>query len=588
MPEADEQKPAQTAGSTGGPAPLGRAGARLALSGLSIRSKILLGFVLVLLSSGGATLYGAWAVRTLGQQLRLVALGYSALRLQLQDQQTLQANLQRRVAEPDSSPRSLAAVTADRKRRRIRLQGARQHVQDLRRTLPQRDASFLAGVDDELAQLEQIYVATDSLEPGTPAVRDMEDHATQLLEHLSSTLTNKVVEVVSVGERHEKRAVWVTIVLAVSAAIIGFLVLLLVQTTLRPLRRLADSAKEVARGNYQIWQIWPSWQAGHAAPAALAKARSKGEQPAGEDSPESALDEVGQLAREFRVMAAALAEREQRLRRSEQLAAVGKMAAQITHEVRNPLTAIGLNAELLADEYSERDVEAQKLAQAIVKEVDRLTQITEQYLRFARLPAPRLERMDLNDLLRSLLQFAGEDLRSRGVAVALELDESVPAVQADEGQIRQAVLNLVRNASEAMQQAASSANASANDSDNDRDSGNEDDRLDRADAPTPQPCLTVRTRSVAAGGSGSTGRMVCIDIVDTGPGISSEHQQQIFEPFFTTKRGGTGLGLALALEIITRHGGQLRVESPVWPETPGRRAHGTRFSVELPVDEVSR
>lgn len=541
---------------------------RRVVTGLSIRSKILLGFVLVLLSSGGATLYAAWAVRTLGQQLRLVALGYSALRLQLQDQQTLQANLQRRVAEPDSSPRSLAAVAADRKRRRIRLQGARQHVQDLRRTLPQKDALFLSTVDDELAQLDQIYSATDSLEPGTPAVRSMEDHATQLLEHLSSTLTNKVVEVVSIGARHEKRAVWVTIGLALSAAIIGFLVLLLVQTTLRPLRRLADSAKEVARGNYQIWQSWP---VSHVASAAQGKARTVGEPAAVAESADTALDEVGQLAREFRVMAAALAEREQRLRRSEQLAAVGKMAAQITHEVRNPLTAIGLNAELLADEFAERDGEAQKLAQAIVKEVDRLTQITEQYLRFARLPAPRLERTDLNDLLRSLLQFAGEDLRSRGIAVELELDPSLPVAQVDEGQVRQALLNLIRNASEAMQHSPATDE-------------------EEADATVNRACLTVRTRSLVGSGEGSVGSpyAIAIDIVDTGPGISSEHQQQIFEPFFTTKRGGTGLGLALALEIVTRHGGLLRVESPVWPKTASRPAHGTRFSVELPAGEVSR
>jgi two-component system NtrC family sensor kinase len=529
-------------------------------SGLSIRSKILIGFVLVLLSSGGATLYGAWAVRTLGQQLRLVALGYSALRLQLQDQQTLQANLQRRLAEPDNSPRSLAAVTADRKRRRIRLGGARQHVQELRRSLPKEDARFLTAIDSELARLEQIYIATDTQDQGSAEVREQEERAMQLLEQLSTLLTNKVVEVVSVGERHEKRAVWVTIVLALAAAIIGALVLLLVQTTLRPLRRLADSAKEVARGNYQIWQSWqpdPSESGKAGAAAAVGKAQS-----------EPALDEVGQLAREFRVMAAALAEREQRLRRSEQLAAVGKMAAQITHEVRNPLTAIGLNAELLADEFSERDGEAPKLAQAIVKEVDRLTQITEQYLRFARLPAPRFERTDLNDLLRSLLQFAGEDLRLRGIRVELELEPTLPPLPIDEGQIRQAVLNLIRNASEAMQQAASS--------DGDSDPGER----------TSRRSLVVRSRWLRRESTASP--CIAIDILDSGPGISPEHQGQIFEPFFTTKRGGTGLGLALVLEIITRHGGQLQVESPIYPKSPPRAAHGTRFTVELPLSDVSR
>ena len=101
-------------------------------------------------------------------------------------------------------------------------------------------------------------------------------------------------------------------------------------------------------------------------------------------------------------MAAALDEREQRLIRSERLAAVGKIAAQITHEVRNPLSSIGLNAEMLEEETSG---EARKLARAIVKEVDRLTEITEEYLRFARLPRPKLEREDLRELVMSLVRL---------------------------------------------------------------------------------------------------------------------------------------------------------------------------------------
>ena len=584
--------PASTSHTSGDPDLAPHRSTRVAW-GLSIRSKILLGFVVVLLSSGAATFYGAWAVRTLGQQLRLVALGYSALRLQLQDQQTLQANLQRRLAEPDASPRFTAAVAADRKRRRIRLQGARQHVQDLRRSLPAADAEFLNRIDAGLAELERLYAATDTLEQANapsptsddaPAMRDghsgsttgsqaadvreLEDRATQLLEQMSTNLTNKVVEVVSVGERHEKRAVWMTILLALAAAITGGIVLLLVQATLRPLRRLADSAKEVARGNYQVWQVWPTRRSAHA---------EAGEGRVAADSFEASPDEVGELAREFRSMAAALEEREGRLRRSEQLAAVGKMAAQITHEVRNPLTAIGLNAELLADEFAGRDGEAQALALAIVKEVDRLTQITEQYLRFARLPAPHFERTDLNDLLRSLLQFAGEDLRSRGITVDLQLDDKLPALGVDEGQLRQALLNLIRNASEAMTQGAAS-----------------DD-----DAPRNRPGrrLLIRSRSIPAteaidrakadDGSPSA-RRVAIDVIDSGPGISKAHQQQIFEPFFTTKRGGTGLGLALALEVVTRHGGQLRVESPTVTAGDDGPAYGTRFTVELPCDELPR
>ncbi|HRI52690.1 MAG TPA: ATP-binding protein [Pseudomonadota bacterium] len=497
----------------------------------TIRGKILLGFALVLLSFGGATLYGAWAVHTLGQQLRLVALGYSNLRLELQDQQTIQANLQKRLAAPAQGPHDAEAVTADRKLRRLRLLLAQQHLGELRRNLPPSDALFLSQVAARLQELAQLYAEIDALPPGSTGdeARRREEQAAQLLVQLSSRLTNKVIEVVFAGERYEARAVAMTAVLALSATACGILVLWLVQATLRPLRQLCDSAREVARGNYR------------------------------ERVAAGSPDEVGALGREFNAMAAALAEREQRLRRSEQLATVGKMAAQITHEVRNPLTSIGLNAELLAEEFTDKDREAQKLAKAIVREVDRLTDITEQYLRFARLPEPRFEPTSVTELLRSLLLFLDGELRARGVTVVAQLAEGLPQVPLDDNQVRQAALNLVRNAAEAM-----------------------------TDCPPGERVLTVRSRLQGAPAGGPPGSAVvpavAIDIIDRGPGIAPAHLRQIFEPFFTTKKGGTGLGLALALEVVARHGGQLSVHSPepAAPELPPGGTAGTRFTIVFP------
>ena len=511
------------------PKELGGGGWRLGR--LSIRAKILLGFAVVLLTFGGATLQGAWAVHTLGQQLRLLALGYSNLRLELQDQQTLQANLQRRLAEPEPSERAHFAIAADRKLRRLRLVGAQQHVVELRRNLPKTDAEFLLRVEERLQQLEHLYhdadnqpLLTGSLgeaEGAGEALRRAEDQAAQLLQQLSSQLTNKVIEVVSAGERYEARAVAMTVVLALAAALVGGIVLWLVQRTLRPLRLLCESAREVARGNYR--------------------------ERVAADSP----DEVGALGREFNAMAAALAEREQRLRRSEQLAAVGKLAAQITHEVRNPLTSIGLNAELLSDEFVDHGSEGYKVAQAIVREVDRLTEITEQYLRFARLPAPRFESTSVNDLVRSLLLFLGEELQNRGVRVELVLQEALPLVDLDDNQLRQTLLNLIRNAAEAMDS-----------------------------VPIEARQLRLQTRTIDLGQLAGSRHSVAIDVLDHGPGIPPELLRQIFEPFFTTKKGGTGLGLALAQEVVIRHGGELQVISPVPTLVPPT---GTCFTIELPL-----
>ncbi|MCS6912903.1 MAG: ATP-binding protein [Myxococcota bacterium] len=283
--------------------------------------------------------------------------------------------------------------------------------------------------------------------------------------------------------------------------------MLLVQATLRPLRRLSESVREVARGNYR--------------------------QRVAADTP----DEVGDLGREFNAMATALEEREQRLRRSEQLAAIGKMAAQIAHEVRNPLSSIGLNAEQLTDEVPPGS-EAQALSRAIVREVDRLTQITEQYLRLARLPEPRLEPGDASEVVRSLLDFVAGELEGRGVQLEVALEQGLPEVLIDENQLRQALLNLVRNAAEAM-----------------------------ADLPPERRRLSVRTRQMGR-------HQISIEVADQGPGIPQEHRARIFEPFFTTKQGGTGLGLALAHEVALRHGGTLEVDCP--------EGGGTCFRVTLP------
>ena len=122
-------------------------------------------------------------------------------------------------------------------------------------------------------------------------------------------------------------------------------------------------------------------------------------------------------------MAASLERQRIELRRAERLAAVGRISAQITHEIRNPLNAIGLNAELLAEELAQAraPAEAVQLVAAISREVDRLNAVAEEYLRFARLPRLSLGRQDLNELLGSLLDFLAPELEAAGVEVERDL-----------------------------------------------------------------------------------------------------------------------------------------------------------------------
>jgi two-component system NtrC family sensor kinase len=271
-------------------------------------------------------------------------------------------------------------------------------------------------------------------------------------------------------------------------------------------------------------------------------------------------DEIGELAREFDAMAAAVEEREQRLIRSERLATVGKMAAQIAHEVRNPLASIGLYVELLGDEIPEGP-EARRLVSSITSEVDRLTEITETYLRFARLPQPKLEREDMVPLVTSVVEFARAELAQAHIALEVDLGSQPLEVAADESQIRQALLNLIRNAREAMME-RSSASASASASAVAAASGTAGSRLGSGGR------LRVAMRAQAD-------RTVELSVSDSGPGIAPEHLPKIFDPFFSTKARGNGLGLALVQQMVAEHGGRIDVESP-----PGG---GTTFRIVLPL-----
>ena len=223
----------------------------------------------------------------------------------------------------------------------------------------------------------------------------------------------------------------------------------------------------------------------------------------------------------------------QALLQSERLATIGRMSALVAHEIRNPLSSIGLNAELLEDEISAKSKEPRKILHAIAREVERLTEITDEYLKFARLPKPHLAPENLNELISGLLSFVQGEFSGASIEVKHQPDPGVSLVRADEGQLRQAFLNLLRNSIESMPSGGT---------------------------------LTVSTEQ-------SDG-VIRVRISDTGEGIDNACLDRIFDPFFSTREGGTGLGLSLTQQIVAEHGGTIACES-----SPGQ---GTSFVVELP------
>ncbi len=221
--------------------------------------------------------------------------------------------------------------------------------------------------------------------------------------------------------------------------------------------------------------------------------------------------------------------------RSERLAAIGRMSAHVTHEIRNPLSSIGLNAEMLQDLVHEE--EAGTLCRAIVREVDRLSAITDEYLRFARLPHPVLDETNTGELLRAIAAFMRRDLEAAKVTLEVSVEPDLPAIHLDSDQVRQAILNLVRNAKESMPQGG-------------------------------KVVLSARREESS----------LIISVKDCGGGIPKESLDRIFDPFFSTKLTGTGLGLALTQQIVLEHGGQLRVDSTV--------GVGSDFQIVMPLSPL--
>jgi two-component system NtrC family sensor kinase len=305
----------------------------------------------------------------------------------------------------------------------------------------------------------------------------------------------------------EKAATLAVLLITAGALVLSLVILFMIQRSLRPLRDLQAGARKIAAGHY------------------------------GERVAVGSHDEIGQLALEFNTMAEALSARDaelarqrEELLRADRLATIGKMAAQITHEVRNPLSSIALNAELLEEELDSADEggEARAILQQIDQEVQRLKAITEEYLTYARLPRPVLQPLDVGAQLAELLRFVSRELdlsqitlTAEGVAPAAA--GGPPPISADPDQLRQAWLNMIRNSRESLEEVE------------------------------PPRHLDVWLRAGPDGG-------VEIGIMDNGGGVSPDLRERLFEPFVTGKSGGTGLGLALSQQIVTDHGGTLRVE----------------------------
>jgi two-component system nitrogen regulation sensor histidine kinase NtrY len=280
----------------------------------------------------------------------------------------------------------------------------------------------------------------------------------------------------------------------------------------RPIEQLARGAREVAAGHWE----------------ARVEVHSR--------------DEIGQLANAFNEMTRQLAEQRERLVQTERVAAWRELARRLAHELKNPLFPLQLTVENLqrarehtSEQFDEVFFESTATLRA---ELENLKTIVSRFSDFAKMPAPEFERVDLNESVRSVVKLFEPQLCAVGrppITPELYLDEKLARPQADPTLLRRALENLVLNSLDAMPAGGT---------------------------------LTVRTSQH----NGS----VCLDVTDTGAGLTPEECARLFTPYYTSKQHGTGLGLAIVQSVVSDHGGKIAVES-----APGA---GATFRIELPIE----
>jgi signal transduction histidine kinase len=296
----------------------------------------------------------------------------------------------------------------------------------------------------------------------------------------------------------ENRIIW----LALAVVGIGLVIGLLLSwwgaaRVTRPVRKLAEGAREVAAGN---WSTHVDVRGG---------------------------GEIGQLGRAFNLMTQQMTEQRERLVQSERVAAWREVARRLAHELKNPLFPLQTTVENLQRSKEQMPEQFEEVfresTDILLSEIQNLKTITERFSDFSKMPQPELASVNLNEVVRSAVKLFEAQFGAVGrppITPELHLEENLPAIQADQALLHRALENLILNAMDAMPAGG---------------------------------VLMLRTTH----GNGD----VHLEISDTGTGLTPEECDRLFTPYYTTKQHGTGLGLAIVQSVVSDHGGRISVES---------------------------
>ena len=233
---------------------------------------------------------------------------------------------------------------------------------------------------------------------------------------------------------------------------------------------------------------------------------------------------------------------EEKVRRSEKLAAIGKLAAGVAHEIRNPLSSIRGFAQYLRNALKDKPRD-REYTETIVMEVDRINSVVTDLLTFARPMEAELIPTDLTELIEHAVRLVEADAQSKNVGIEMDIQD-LSKIPLDANQMTQAILNLLLNALQAVENGGRiKVGAELNTSDS----------------------------------------ILKIWVEDDGPGIAADQKEKIFDPFFTTREKGTGLGLAIVHKIIENHSGEINLQSPLTGKT-----QGCRITITIPIESHRR
>ena len=343
---------------------------------------------------------------------------------------------------------------------------------------------------------------------------------------------------VGILERPYADSLWRSIlvflgIIVLAVVLVGVIDLTISYRISRPVRLMADAMQRLAKGDYPPKiEVRSNDEIGY-----LAENFNKMSDELAA-AHQLLVNSAETLERKVNERTAELKNMQEHLIQTEKLAALGKLAAGVAHEINNPLTGILTNSSLMLEDCAEDDPARADL-QTIVDETLRCRKIVKGLLDFARQTPPQKQLINLNQAAENVLGLVRNQVGFRDIQVTTWLDPTPASVMADHDQMRQVILNIILNAAEAMNGKGE---------------------------------LTISSSIEQQNG------MIRLAIHDSGPGIPDEVKSRIFEPFFTTKSTGTGLGLSIAYGIVERHGGAISIASA--------RSQGTTVFVDLPLHSV--